>query len=257
MKRYKHARRFRLLALVLIIIMTFALAACGDKEGGFSPLGPGGLIPNNPSGNHPEQNETLPAQTDAPIETEHQTEPAQTEKQTEPVETEKQTEPVETEKQTETPAQTEPAKPLIEGKAINDAITSITASSSLVEGDLTHSPERMLDGNLSTAWSEGVNGSGIGQSVIVVFSETVHIQYLVISAGYHKSDDLYHFNARPHTISLRFSDESVETIELKDVMEEQTFYLGDKNTTFVQLTIDTIYPGTKWSDTCITELGFE
>ena len=55
-----------------------------------------------------------------------------------------------------------------------DAVTAVDATSYLIQSSysLYHTPDRMMDGDLSTAWVEGASGDGIGESVTFTFDGT-------------------------------------------------------------------------------------
>jgi len=172
----------------------------------------------------------------------------------------------------------------------------------------------LLDGDLSTAWSEGVEGPGLGEYVYLavgnVFPEKLHI-----ANGYQKSPGVYEANNRVKTIHVRLyagfmipgEVTEVETvvrvrpfpqnhvIPLADQTGVQEFNLpfrkekaaafvkecrGDFLSEFaseletvaafspsgevepefnwiVQLEIKEIYPGSRWDDTCLSEVWTE
>ncbi|MCD8144042.1 MAG: zinc-ribbon domain-containing protein [Oscillospiraceae bacterium] len=159
-------------------------------------------------------------------------------------------EPVES----ETPAVSESVTPSEEPAPANTvAISAVTATSALSEYNMTHSASRICDGNLSTAWVEGVDGNGIGESVTITFDGSC----LEINAGYQKSSDLYEKNARPSELLLTFSDGTTETVWLEDVNATQTIVLSQaRETSSVTLTIQSVYTGWKYEDTVISEVAF-
>ena len=79
-----------------------------------------------------------------------------------------------------------------------------------------------------------------------------------MSNGFRRIDDLgdlYTMNNRVKTGTLEFSDGTTLPIEFKDEAKETTFVLPEpKSCTWVKLTVDTIYKGSKWNDLAISEL---
>lgn len=140
-----------------------------------------------------------------------------------------------------------------------DAVLSVTASSYLTQSDynLYHTPDRMTDGDLSTAWVEGASGDGIGEWVAFTFDGTYLVSGIQIYAGYQKSDALYEKNSRPAVLTVTFSDGGERTVTLEDVSGSQYIAFDDPvETSSVTLAIDSVYPGSKYQDTVISELSF-
>ncbi len=136
-----------------------------------------------------------------------------------------------------------------------DQITYIGGTSSLTEGSVTHSSDRILDGDHSTAWSEGVAGNGYGEGITLNFADTFQISGLYIRAGYHKSSNTYYNNGRPSQLTFTFSDGSTETHRLADIMESQLINFNQPRiTSSLTMTIDDVYPGSTYQDTLITEI---
>jgi len=136
-----------------------------------------------------------------------------------------------------------------------DAISDTSASSSLSEYNMTHSSDRLTDGTLSAAWVEGASDQGIGETVVLEFDDTYQINGLLIYAGYQKNEDLYSKNSRPKDILLQFSDGTSFTYTLADVYGEQDLlFESSVNSDYVSITIQSVYPGSKYTDTVISEV---
>lgn len=135
-------------------------------------------------------------------------------------------------------------------------IVRVSAGSSLSEYDMTHSPERVMDGDLLTAWVEGANGQGIGENITFYFDDEYMISGLRINAGYQKSTSLYEKNSRPADILLSFSDGNSQKYVLQDIngMQEIVFEIPVV-TDYINIIIESVYPGSKYEDTAISELS--
>ncbi|MEY8428121.1 discoidin domain-containing protein [Lachnospiraceae bacterium 46-15] len=134
-------------------------------------------------------------------------------------------------------------------------VAEVSASSSLSEYDMTHEPQFLTDGKVKTAWVEGAAGQGIGESVTLYFDDVYQVTGFDIYAGYHKSKSLYHKNSRPKEIYVEFSDGSGEDFVLKDQFKKQNVQLSHPvNTAYVAITIKSVYPGSKFEDTVISEI---
>ena len=138
------------------------------------------------------------------------------------------------------------------------AITNIEASSSLTEDGVTHSPDRVCDGSLKKAWVEGADGQGIDEYIYFEFDDEYKIKSIDINAGYQKSKALYNKNSRPKKIRISFSDGSSECKVLKDVYGKQKITFSDDIVTdSIKLEILSVYEGSKYDDTVISEIDFK
>jgi len=159
------------------------------------------------------------------------------------------------------------ASPLIarttEGNAVppdsRPARITVTASSSrLPSGGTTYDPRNLLDGNLSTAWDEGVAGPGIGEWIRFDFDRQVRFTAMRIVPGYFKNAKLWSHNNRLAEATLVFSDGTSRHLLLDDRMAEQTVELRGVKTSSIHIIIDRIYPGSFDSeDTPISEVRFD
>lgn len=135
-------------------------------------------------------------------------------------------------------------------------ISQISATSQLSEYDMIHSSDRLIDGDISTAWVEGMPGQGVGASVSIEFDGEYLINGIKINAGYQKNDELYNKNSRPKKIGISFSDGIYEVHELDDVNDVQDIAFNKAVVTNkVSLIIEDVYSGTKYEDTAISEIS--
>lgn len=122
---------------------------------------------------------------------------------------------------------------------------------------MSHSVYNLTDDNLSTNWTEGVDGQGVGEYIEFTLKKEYLLTEMEIFAGNHDSDNYYEWNSRPKGITLTFSDGSSQSFVLKDSRTCQTFCLDPQVTADrVRLTIDSVYPGSKWEDTVISQVSF-
>ena len=136
-----------------------------------------------------------------------------------------------------------------------DSVSEVSASSSLSEYDMTHEPEFLTDGMVKTAWVEGAPGQGIGESVTLYFDEVYQVTGVDIYARYHKSKSLYRKNSRPKEIFVEFSDGSGETFVLKNQFKKQSVRLSrPADTEYMKITMESVYLGSKFEDTVISEI---
>ena len=165
----------------------------------------------------------------------------------------------ETEKngQTSLPAASVAQKPA-ETDSINQVIKikKIAATSILKDSSQAYPPEQASDGDIKTCWAEGVPGYGIKECIFYQFADMYTIHGFNIWNGYQKSEDLYYKNSRP--LALRVSAVGYEeTHYLKDTMGMQRIDLKRPvKMREVQIFIEDVAKGSKFDDTCISEISF-
>lgn len=163
-------------------------------------------------------------------------------------------------------------------------IASVDAESSLPGA---YGPELAFDGDLSTAWCEGVPGTGLHQSINVTLSEPREVEAILIHGGYFKSPSLLAANGRLQAVSVVAGDaegpQFRADVSLQDpatpapdpcapgsgAMDAAEWYTaardgqgamvwrndGDGQTvTSINITVAGVYPGSRYEDTCISEI---
>lgn len=153
-------------------------------------------------------------------------------------------------------------------KKTNLSSTSFLDSSS----NYTYEPINAFDFNYQTAWVEGVDGYGIGESLTYEFSpEQPRITKIIIANGYIKSRNSYVSNSRAKQLKLYLNNELYAILNLQDVYAEQSFLvsaIGNANRADEQalqsapkwelkFEITEVYKGAKFEDTAITEIYFD
>jgi len=160
-------------------------------------------------------------------------------------------------KNAESVPQTEEPMPVVRAVRQSD-ILRVQASSCLTDPEIgtVHSADRVIDGQTDTAWAEGVDGYGAGEEMTLVLKDSYKISGFRIAAGYHKNEKLYYENARPKTVTVTLSDGSqVFCSELEDVYAEQTVWFDREVVTdAVTIRVDSVYIGSKYEDTVISEI---
>ena len=144
----------------------------------------------------------------------------------------------------------------------------ITASSTL--GD-NYSVNNLLDGDLTTAWSEGVEGCR-DQWVEINLNQAMYVGGIGIVSGYTKNQSTYDANAMPEIITVEIfgldgevcfkekvllEDPIWEDIENETLYSKTQFlYLSGNGyeTTRIRLSFDSVYLGDSYDDLCISEL---
>lgn len=139
-------------------------------------------------------------------------------------------------------------------RPVQDAYASSTYS-----GDrATHDVTNLLDQDKKTNWTEGVDGDGIGEYLWFQFREEYCLKSITIYPGNQYDRSRYLDNNRPENITISFSDGSSLSVRLNDVREGQTIPLSEPVITdSVRIRIDSVYHGSKYSDTVISDISFE
>lgn len=133
---------------------------------------------------------------------------------------------------------------------------TISASSSLKPA-LAYGAGNLMDGKKDVAWSEGIKGNGIGETVIFTTEEPLWISRIKFWNGYQRSPKHYSANSRLKSFQFGVKGSVLKTYSLLDSAEPQMIELGDylEGTEFV-LKINTGYSGAKYQDLVISEMRF-
>ena len=135
-------------------------------------------------------------------------------------------------------------------------LTFICTSSNLAEqSGNTYTALNLLDGDPATAWVEGIDGDGIGEYIALQFSEPTELYSIDFLNGYTKSDSIYAANGRVREMLLTFSTGDQMIVEFEDTTNSQTLDLiGTPPTLWLTMEIQSVFEGTRWSDTALSEI---
>jgi len=120
----------------------------------------------------------------------------------------------------------------------------------------TYVASNVLDGSRKTAWIEGADGPGLGESLRFDFGREINLRRIVILPGYFKSPEIWKQNNRLARATLYFSSGTSQSVSFPDQMERQSIDLGSIKTRSVRLEINEVYSGSD-PDTAISEVVFE
>lgn len=135
-------------------------------------------------------------------------------------------------------------------------VTGVTATSSRSpEYGNSYDPRLILDSDVRTAWVEGVSGQGVGEGITLQLSGSALVTGFDLTSGYQKTSALFYKNSRPETILVTFSDGTSETISLRDAMGTQHILFSQPvETSEISIRIQSVYPGSDYTDTAISEI---
>lgn len=134
-------------------------------------------------------------------------------------------------------------------------ISSVNATSEYIskKGNY-YGADNLIDSDMETTWQEGEEDGGIGQSINFTFNEPAIISAMCIYNGKQTNNEAFYENNRIASFTIF---EYSLSVQLPDSMEAQ--YIIFENPLLedqVTLTLQSIFGGSKWNDTCITEIIF-
>lgn len=158
--------------------------------------------------------------------------------------------------------------------SVNLFETEVTASSTLEpQGSYSYDPSNTQSRDRETAWAEGADGDGVGESIeirqtCVVGSKSyktdIGFVELCIVNGYAATEKNWRENNRVKELNMYFNGDFVAVIALEDTIKQQyidisQFGLKVQNgeTASFQFEIGSVYKGTKYDDTCLAGLLIE
>jgi len=140
-----------------------------------------------------------------------------------------------------------------------DVVTGVStgtkASSFLKEGNILYYPQNIETPKIGYPWVEGVPGYGIGEWVeieINMYDQTIVLALMNGYVSYNKPY-LYEQNSRIKKLEISGRNNSM----LVDIPDSPNLYEIKIDSRFggtLRLTIKDVYPGTKWSDTCLESI---
>lgn len=139
----------------------------------------------------------------------------------------------------------------------------VQASSELSGGD--YDVHNLTDEDYSTAWVEGVEGTGIGESITITnLNPEQPVCGIAIAPGYQKNENVFFANAMPISLLVQYGDEEKIIDNYQETAEEAIqqgstyMYLADFKEPVladeIKVTITGVREGTKYEDTCISGL---
>jgi hypothetical protein len=143
-------------------------------------------------------------------------------------------------------------------REIDPSTISASASSEHTPiGDKTYGVENTLDGNIETAWNDGVAGPGIGATLTYRFPQPVRLVRIDLINGYASTatPGLFLENARIKDVTIT-TDAGSFHVTLADTRDSQSVRRSLGPTGAVTLRIDSVYAQTRFPDVALTEIAF-
>ncbi len=132
----------------------------------------------------------------------------------------------------------------------------IRSASTLFDRGNPYTVGNLWDRNYKTAWVEGKDDDGVGEWVEFSFDPGLVVKAVKIMNGYAKDWDRYETNGKVKRALLSFDNGlSFEVTFNNNAIEPRIVELpAPVRTERFRLTILEVYPGSKYHDTCITEI---
>lgn len=121
----------------------------------------------------------------------------------------------------------------------------------------TYGPKNLFWGPEGAAWCEGRAGNGEGETIRIETVPAVNIHAIIIRNGYQKSSSTFANNGRVKVIEIEAAG-SKERFDLRDAPGGQRLSLSPPvQADTVIARIVSIYPGDRYSDTCLSGLSLD
>lgn len=146
------------------------------------------------------------------------------------------------------------------GRWMRYADFTASASSVLKEPDGTeHQAENVADWDRATAWVEGQESDGVGESITLRLNKPAKVSRVGIVNGYAKSRELYAANNRVMMLKVSVNDGKPFDVEIPDeyLADEHFWFDLPKPATLVKtikMVIAAIYPGSTYKDTAMSDI---
>lgn len=141
--------------------------------------------------------------------------------------------------------------------------TTYNSSALKSNGAITYGADNAFDFNVSTAWVEGANGSGIGEtfSLSIRAGNTHQLASVEIYNGYCKDVTTWQNNNRVKELEMYVNGKSIGILHLANSYLGQRFNIGSyysANDKFlIEFKIRSVYKGNKYDDTAISDILFD
>jgi len=116
----------------------------------------------------------------------------------------------------------------------------------------------LIDGTTSTTWCENVNGVGVGEWIMLEAESEQTLSGIRVANGYWGGGELYTKNGRVTSVKLSFSDGTSMNLDMPSYSAEGTWdtleFAAPVRTSYIRIEILSAVAGSKYSDTCISEI---
>jgi hypothetical protein len=133
---------------------------------------------------------------------------------------------------------------------------TIQASSTLLHRQPeSYGAANLMDENLITAWCEGKEDDGIGESITFTFREPRKVERIGIVVGYAKSSEVFRANNRVKAVTITLPDRELVKVGLKNEMEMQFIEIPPgAAASSLKIAINDVYRNWDNRSTCLSEI---
>jgi len=138
---------------------------------------------------------------------------------------------------------------------------SISASSTHPnDGELSYAAENVKTGSIGSAWVEGAEGDGLGESLELTLKPARRLSHLAIRNGLCKSESHYFANGRVAELAISINGKPPFLAAIPDEFLSRNLYeiplpKDAPEVRTLKLTIQKVYRGSKYADTCIDSIA--
>ena len=136
---------------------------------------------------------------------------------------------------------------------VDPSTVAVSASSEL---DPDFVATNTIDEDLNTAWNDGVEGPGIGETLTYTFAEPIRLVRIEVVNGNERPPEIaFDANARIQVATLA-SDAGDVSVTFDDSFDVQGTTLDFGTTDTFTLRVDSVYPGTEFDQVALTDIAF-
>ncbi len=116
----------------------------------------------------------------------------------------------------------------------------------------------LIDGTTTTTWCENASGVGVGEWITLEAESEQTLSGIRVANGYWGGGELYTKNGRVTSVKLSFSDGTSMNLDMPSYSAEGTWdtleFAAPVRTSYIRIEILSAVAGSKYSDTCISEI---
>lgn len=155
-------------------------------------------------------------------------------------------------------------------ESVNLAESAVASSELAPQGKKSYHASHLIDDNMNTCWVEGVSGTGVGETIELDLGQKQTVYGVIICNGYQESKYLYGINGKVTSVTVSTADGTEKRADLMTPQFDETkesfsayeraelenwlTFDGPVYTDKIRITIDAAVAGSKYKDTCISEI---
>ncbi len=121
------------------------------------------------------------------------------------------------------------------------------------QGGNSYEPYNLMDRNKSTCWACPWDGNS--QTLTFGWDSTTYVGKILVRNGYQKNAQTFSNNCRAKKVAVYVDNKYMKTVTMNDDMNPDAIIIKG-NALEIKLVIKSVYPGNKYNDLCISEIGY-